>query len=77
MQQDLDRITINTVKQEKVVQFAKERTKKHKSVCVWCQKSNEGRLKKCGRCRSCYYCDSVCQKLHWSEHKRSCYEYVN
>ncbi|KAH9926735.1 uncharacterized protein B0H18DRAFT_331328 [Fomitopsis serialis] len=29
-------------------------------------------LKKCGGCGKMRYCDSGCQKLHWSDHKRTC-----
>ena len=28
--------------------------------------------KLCSRCRTVYYCDTVCQKTHWKKHKIMC-----
>ncbi|GFT37523.1 ankyrin repeat and MYND domain-containing protein 2 [Trichonephila clavipes] len=28
--------------------------------------------KKCSTCKSVYYCDKTCQKLHWFTHKTQC-----
>ena len=30
------------------------------------------KMKKCGRCRSTYYCCEIHQKQHWKEHKQTC-----
>jgi hypothetical protein len=27
---------------------------------------------RCGRCKAQYYCDAVCQRTHWKEHKTAC-----
>jgi hypothetical protein len=32
--------------------------------------------KVCGACRSVYYCNTTCQRAHWSVHKLECAEYV-
>ncbi|PPQ66831.1 hypothetical protein CVT24_008690 [Panaeolus cyanescens] len=29
-------------------------------------------LRRCGACGKARYCDTMCQKQHWSEHKKSC-----
>ena len=39
-------------------------------ICGFCQKECE--LLKCSRCKEVYYCDVVCQKADWKEHKKSC-----
>ncbi|KAF9480919.1 hypothetical protein BDN70DRAFT_912470 [Pholiota conissans] len=39
--------------------------------CSWCGNPSAA-LKKCGGCEKTRYCDSGCQKLHWSEHKKTC-----
>ncbi|XP_069592470.1 ubiquitin carboxyl-terminal hydrolase 19 isoform X2 [Ranitomeya imitator] len=43
--------------------------------CSACQKkqlSEEEKLKRCTRCYRAGYCNQVCQKTHWPEHKVSC-----
>lgn len=43
--------------------------------CSACQKkqlSEEEKLKRCTRCYRAGYCNQVCQKTHWPEHKGSC-----
>ncbi|XP_044157800.1 ubiquitin carboxyl-terminal hydrolase 19 isoform X1 [Bufo gargarizans] len=43
--------------------------------CSACQKkqlSEEEKLKRCTRCYRAGYCNQVCQKTHWPEHKLSC-----
>ncbi|XP_075687831.1 ubiquitin carboxyl-terminal hydrolase 19 isoform X2 [Rhinoderma darwinii] len=43
--------------------------------CSACQKkqlSEEEKLKRCTRCYRAGYCNQVCQKTHWPEHKASC-----
>lgn len=42
--------------------------------CACCGKQPKTRKdhKKCGRCQKIYYCDRVCQKTHWGEHKHTC-----
>jgi len=37
--------------------------------CAVCQ---EPCTKKCGRCKSVFYCSGEHQKSHWKSHKRSC-----
>ncbi|KAH9941110.1 uncharacterized protein BXZ73DRAFT_42148 [Epithele typhae] len=39
--------------------------------CSWCSNPSAV-LKKCGGCGKTRYCDGVCQKKHWSDHKRDC-----
>ncbi|KAI0658738.1 hypothetical protein C8Q70DRAFT_1045402 [Cubamyces menziesii] len=39
--------------------------------CSWCGNPS-AMLRKCGACGKTMYCDSGCQKSHWSEHKRDC-----
>ncbi|KAF9480920.1 hypothetical protein BDN70DRAFT_855949 [Pholiota conissans] len=39
--------------------------------CSWCGNPSVA-LKKCSGCEKTRYCDSRCQKLHWSEHKKTC-----
>ena len=38
--------------------------------CLSCRK--EGKLLLCGRCKQASYCSAVCQKKHWSQHKKAC-----
>ncbi|XP_029457088.1 ubiquitin carboxyl-terminal hydrolase 19 isoform X3 [Rhinatrema bivittatum] len=43
--------------------------------CAACQKkqqSEEEKLKRCTRCYRVGYCNQVCQKTHWPDHKSSC-----
>ncbi|KAM3914259.1 ubiquitin carboxyl-terminal hydrolase 19 isoform 2-T2 [Leptodactylus fuscus] len=43
--------------------------------CSACQKkqlSEEEKLKRCTRCYRAGYCNQVCQKTHWPEHKVAC-----
>ncbi|XP_069499390.1 ubiquitin carboxyl-terminal hydrolase 19 isoform X2 [Ambystoma mexicanum] len=45
------------------------------SKCASCQKqqlSEEDKLKRCTRCYRVGYCNQVCQKTHWPDHKASC-----
>jgi tetratricopeptide (TPR) repeat protein len=48
----------------------------NKVSILFCDKCNKGdRFKKllvCGNCKSARYCDSQCQKSHWSTHKSIC-----
>lgn len=39
-------------------------------VCECC--GEPGPPKKCSACKSVYYCDVRCQKLHYSSHKKLC-----
>ncbi|XP_020651056.3 ubiquitin carboxyl-terminal hydrolase 19 isoform X3 [Pogona vitticeps] len=43
--------------------------------CAACQKkqqSEEEKLKRCTRCYRVGYCNVMCQRTHWSDHKTSC-----
>ena len=40
-------------------------------VCAWCS-NRSGHLALCQRCRCVRYCDDVCQKAHWPQHKKTC-----
>lgn len=42
-----------------------------KKICANCETENPN-AKICGRCRLIYYCNSTCQKAHWSFHKTIC-----
>ncbi|KZW03512.1 hypothetical protein EXIGLDRAFT_664113 [Exidia glandulosa HHB12029] len=43
------------------------------NFCFECRKEQQnGDLKRCSACASALYCDAVCQKKHWPEHKRLC-----
>jgi len=39
--------------------------------CAHCSTTN-GKLKRCSRCNSVYYCSTACQKSHWATHKLQC-----
>ncbi|KAJ3904001.1 hypothetical protein F5879DRAFT_802552 [Lentinula edodes] len=39
--------------------------------CSWCRNPSAV-LRKCSGCESARYCDSQCQKAHWSNHKKEC-----
>ena len=41
-----------------------------KKTCNVCKK--KGKMKKCSRCRSTYYCSRECQVKDWEEHKKVC-----
>ena len=41
-------------------------------ICFYCNKSNNLVLYRCDRCKHTLYCDSECQRLHWSKHKVLC-----
>ncbi|KAJ7914332.1 hypothetical protein B0H13DRAFT_1611638, partial [Mycena leptocephala] len=48
------------------------------TACTKCFK-NDGEepgleLRRCGRCKSVWYCSKECQTTHWSEHKKHCTE---
>ncbi len=38
-------------------------------VCAVC---NMFASKRCGKCKAVYYCEDVCQKKNWKNHKKSC-----
>jgi hypothetical protein len=41
--------------------------------CRWCSKLiPEAKWKRCGRCRSVFYCNADCQKNDWPIHKKAC-----
>lgn len=40
--------------------------------CALCTSRN-GSLRKCSRCKTVYYCNRECQKLHWKTHKLTCF----
>ncbi|XP_078517944.1 ubiquitin carboxyl-terminal hydrolase 19 isoform X4 [Lissotriton helveticus] len=45
------------------------------SKCASCQKvqlTEEDKLKRCTRCYRVGYCNQICQKTHWPDHKSSC-----
>ncbi|XP_069062290.1 ubiquitin carboxyl-terminal hydrolase 19 isoform X2 [Pleurodeles waltl] len=45
------------------------------SKCASCQKvqlTEEDKLKRCTRCYRVGYCNQICQKTHWPDHKASC-----
>ena len=37
--------------------------------CAHCKKDA---TKKCSQCKSVFYCDTTCQKKHWTKHKHAC-----
>ena len=39
-------------------------------ICDNCSKTTARR--RCGRCKSVYYCDRQCQTTHWKKHKKIC-----
>ena len=41
------------------------------SKCAECNKVSDS-LKKCGGCNQVKYCNSICQRSHWSKHKKEC-----
>ncbi len=41
-------------------------------MCVNCGKNNTKEFKKCGKCKSAYYCSQACQKENWKQHKQIC-----
>jgi hypothetical protein len=41
--------------------------------CGFCKgRFLQDKMKKCGRCKSVYYCSADCQKSNWATHKPSC-----
>ena len=40
--------------------------------CSGCEKVFNTPMKECSRCHSVAYCNSVCQKAHWKQHKAAC-----
>ena len=41
--------------------------------CSFCGlKKNATSLSKCSRCQHAFYCNTVCQKNHWKQHKKQC-----
>ena len=44
-------------------------------TCSVCKKTDfDSTFKKCGGCKSVYFCSSECNKLAWAEHKKHCKE---
>ncbi len=41
-------------------------------TCAHCGKVSTIRLKRCSRCNVARYCDSSCQRAHWSIHRKTC-----
>lgn len=41
--------------------------------CGECYKENAP--KKCGRCKTIRYCNEICQRKHWENHKNTCFLY--
>ena len=39
--------------------------------CEYCHMKRDT-LQRCGRCKQVYFCDRICQKRGWSDHKQSC-----
>ncbi|KAH8108712.1 hypothetical protein DFH11DRAFT_1516499 [Phellopilus nigrolimitatus] len=39
--------------------------------CSWCCNPS-ALLRKCSSCEKTRYCDAICQKEHWKEHRKSC-----
>lgn len=54
--------------------FRRDNEKKLKKICSLESCSKLNAKKKCSRCRFAYYCDTVCQELHYSEHRKVCEE---
>ncbi|CAA7260743.1 unnamed protein product [Cyclocybe aegerita] len=42
-----------------------------RSTCAFCHNAGDD-LKRCGGCRSVYYCSKECQLSHWKKHKPGC-----
>ena len=40
--------------------------------CANCYKKHTEEFKKCGKCKSVYYCSQICQKEDWKKHKQIC-----
>ncbi|XP_041446792.1 ubiquitin carboxyl-terminal hydrolase 19-like isoform X3 [Xenopus laevis] len=64
---------------ERVVVFQVQQRPQVPSIsitkCAACQKkqvSEEEKLKRCTRCYRVGYCNQVCQKSHWPDHKTAC-----
>jgi MYND finger len=65
--------TVREIVQEiiqETVQKTVQGTVPQEKVCNVCGKG--GRLKKCGRCETVFYCGVECQKKDWDEHKGKC-----
>ncbi len=45
--------------------------KKRKFECNFCD--NIDNLKCCSQCKNTYYCDKICQKKDWNNHKKNCF----
>lgn len=43
-----------------------------KISCRSCGKFSEGQLHKCSGCKIVYYCNVVCQRNDWQNHKEDC-----
>lgn len=42
-------------------------------ICAGCSKEHiNGKLPRCGRCKLTVYCNTECQKLHWTTHRNTC-----
>ena len=44
---------------------------KKNAVCASCQKIPTN-PKRCGRCKTIFYCSPECQRAHWTQHKIVC-----
>ena len=43
--------------------------------CSFCSLVEDGQrrpLKSCAKCKSVFYCNRICQKQHWKDHKKEC-----
>jgi len=40
--------------------------------CFYCKETQTKKMRKCGNCKSVYYCSRECQKKDWSFHKGRC-----
>jgi len=45
---------------------------RHK-ICASCNKYVEA-AKRCGKCKSIWYCSQECQRKHWPKHKANCHQ---
>jgi hypothetical protein len=41
--------------------------------CWYCNKLHEKSIPKCSKCKIATYCDEICQKRDWHNHKKNCY----
>ncbi|RWS11041.1 ubiquitin carboxyl-terminal hydrolase 19-like protein [Dinothrombium tinctorium] len=61
---------------EKVCEFVVQQRLKvphQTNKCSYCKRSPEvGKLRRCTQCYRSSYCNQICQKKDWSEHKKTC-----